>query len=181
MQSIREFYTLYDIKHKYPKNVLTNVLTEHQKKFINFITFVEYYSVNFYFYMIIHIMRNIIPLALQLKYCYVIHLVTNIRDKIKEIENTGYKFIKHQKNYYNWHIIVLEILILYIILKMYHKQIVENTILKLIDTQPWIISTYRSKNYYNPLSNYIDMKLYDYKDFPLDGLREIKYYNILNG
>ena len=38
LQSIREFYTLYNIKHKYPKNILTKVLTEHQKKFINFIT-----------------------------------------------------------------------------------------------------------------------------------------------
>ena len=44
LQSIREFYTLHDIKHKYPKSLITKTLTEHQKKFINFIVFVEYYS-----------------------------------------------------------------------------------------------------------------------------------------
>ena len=37
LQSIREFYTLHDIKYKYPKSLLTKILTEHQKKFINFI------------------------------------------------------------------------------------------------------------------------------------------------
>ena len=50
LQSIREFYTLYDIKHKYPKNLLTKVLTEHQKMFINFIVFVEYYCESLFLY-----------------------------------------------------------------------------------------------------------------------------------
>ena len=57
---------------------------------------------------------------------------------------------------------------------------IENTLLKLTDTNPELFRNI-SKNYNNPISNYIDMKLYDYKDFPLYGLREIKYYNILNG
>ena len=48
LQSIREFYTLYDIKHKYPKSLFIKILTQHQKKFINFICFVEYYSQIFY-------------------------------------------------------------------------------------------------------------------------------------
>ena len=38
LQSIKDFYILHNIKHKYPKNILTKVLSEHQKKFINFIT-----------------------------------------------------------------------------------------------------------------------------------------------
>ena len=34
---------LHDIKYKYPKSLIIKTLTEHQKKYINFITFVEYY------------------------------------------------------------------------------------------------------------------------------------------
>ena len=44
LQSINKNYILHDIKYKYPKSLLTKVLTEHQKMFINFIAFVEYYS-----------------------------------------------------------------------------------------------------------------------------------------
>ena len=44
LQSIREFYTLYNIKHKYPKSLFIKILTKHQKIFINFIAFIEYYS-----------------------------------------------------------------------------------------------------------------------------------------
>ena len=62
---------------------------------------------------------------------------------------------------------------------------VEYTLLKLIDqafsldhqgghTNPELFRNI-SQNYYNPLSSYIDMKLYDYIDYPLHGLREIKY------
>ena len=51
---------------------------------------------------------------------------------------------------------------------------VEYALLKLIDNNPELFRKI-SQNYYNPLSSYIDMKLYDYKDFPLYGLREIKY------
>ena len=35
LQSIREFYTLHDIKYKYPKSLITKTLIEHQKMFIN--------------------------------------------------------------------------------------------------------------------------------------------------
>ena len=61
-------------------------------------------------------------------------------------------------------------------IKKVPKQMVEYTLLKLIDTNPELFRNI-SQNYYNPLSSYVDMKLYDYKDYPLYGLREIKYYN----
>ena len=51
---------------------------------------------------------------------------------------------------------------------------VENKLLKLIDNNPELFRNI-CQNYYNPLSSYIDMKLYDYTDYPLYGLREIKY------
>ena len=44
LQSIHENYILYDIKYKYPKSLIIKTLTEDQKKFINFISFIEYYS-----------------------------------------------------------------------------------------------------------------------------------------
>ena len=44
LQSINKNYILHNIKYKYPKVYLTKALTEHQKKFINFFAFVEYYS-----------------------------------------------------------------------------------------------------------------------------------------
>ena len=58
-------------------------------------------------------------------------------------------------------------------IKKVPKQIVENTILKLTDNNPELFRNI-CQNYYNPLSSYVDMKLYDYEDFPLSGLREIK-------
>ena len=51
---------------------------------------------------------------------------------------------------------------------------VEYTLLKLIDTNPELFRDICG-NYYTPIASYIEMKLYDYKDFPLYGLREIKY------
>ena len=44
LQSLNENYILYDIKYKYPKSLLIKTLTQHQKRFINFIAFVEYYT-----------------------------------------------------------------------------------------------------------------------------------------
>ena len=44
LQTNKEFYILYDIKNKYPKSLLTKILAQHQKKFINYIAFVEYYA-----------------------------------------------------------------------------------------------------------------------------------------
>ena len=60
-------------------------------------------------------------------------------------------------------------------IKKIPKQIVENTFLKLTDTNPELLRNI-SQSYYNPPASYIDMKLYDYTDYPLYGLREIKYY-----
>ena len=65
-------------------------------------------------------------------------------------------------------------------IKKIPKQMVEYTLLKLIDTNPELFRNI-CQNYNNPIASYIDMKIYEYKDFPLHGLREIKYYNILNG
>ena len=50
----------------------------------------------------------------------------------------------------------------------------EYTLLKLIDNNPELFK-HNIENFNNPIANYINMKLYDYKDFPLYGLREIKY------
>ena len=58
----------------------------------------------------------------------------NIRFKIKDIENNGYKFIKHRKiNIITYNSIRDLNPIFYI--KKVPKQIVENTILKLIDNK----------------------------------------------
>ena len=86
LQSINQNYILYDIKYKYPKSSLIKTLTEHQKKFINFIVFIEYYSE----FLFLH--DNIVNEILLIN-----TPCEHIRDKIKEIENTGYKFIKHKK------------------------------------------------------------------------------------
>ena len=42
---------------------------------------------------------------------------------------------------------------------------VEYTLLKLIDTNPELFRKI-SQNYYNALSSYVDMKLYEDKDYP---------------
>ena len=93
LQSIREFYTLYDIKHKYPKNLLTKVLTEHQKMFINFIVFVEYYSE----FLFLHDNTyneeyNSSCSATEILLCDT--PCTNIRNKIKEIEKYRLQIFK---------------------------------------------------------------------------------------
>ena len=160
LQSIREFYTLYIIKHKYPKNILTKVLSEHQKKFINFITCVEYYSEFLYGNTATEILLIDTPYE-------------NIRNKIKDIEATGYKFIKHRKIIISTFNSIRDLNPLFYIKKI-PKQMVEYTLLKLIDTNPELFRNI-SQNYYTPIASYIDMKLYDYKDYPLNGLREIKY------
>ena len=41
LQNNNENCILYDIKCKHPKSLLTKSLTQHQKKFIIFIVFVE--------------------------------------------------------------------------------------------------------------------------------------------
>ena len=139
-------------------------MTEHQKKYINFICCVLNIIQNFYLW---HdcIVNEILLIDTPRE---------NIRFKIKDIENTGYKFIKHRKINIIVHIIVLEILILYFILKKIPKQMVEYTLLKLIDTNPELFRNI-CQNYYTPIASYIDMKLYNYSDYPLNGLREIKY------
>ena len=52
---------------------------------------------------------------------------------------------------------------------------VEYTLLKLIDNNPELFRNI-CQNYNNPLASYVDMKLYEYKDYPLYCLREVKYY-----
>ena len=160
LQSIREFYTLYNIKHKYPKSLFIKILTEHQKKFINFIVFVEYYSEFLYGNTTTEILLIDTPCE-------------NIRNKIKDTEATGYKFLKHKKIIITTFNSIKDLNPIFYIKKV-PKQIVENTIIKLIDNNPELFRNI-SQNYYNPLSSYVDMELYEYKDFPLHGLREIKY------
>ena len=168
LQCIKENYILFDIKHKYPKSLLVKILTQHQKIFINFFAFVEYYS-EFLF----QCDNTINELLLCDTPC------ENIRDKIKEIENASYKFLRHKKIIITTYNSVRDLNPIYYNKKV-PKQMVEYTLLKLIDNNSELFRN-KSGNYYNPLSSYADMKLYDYKDFPLFGLREIKYYNILNG
>ena len=160
LQSIREFYTLHDIKYKYPKSLITKALIEHQKMFINSICFIEYYSEFLYD-------NNVNEILLIDTPC------ENIRNKIKDIENTGYEFIKHKKIIITTFNSIKDLNPLFYIKKI-PKQMVENTLLKLIDTNPELFRNI-SQNYYTPIASYIEMKLYDYKDFPLFGLREIKY------
>ena len=84
LQSIREFYTLHDIKYKYPKCLITKTLIKYQKMFINSICFIEFYSEFLY--------DNSINKILLID-----TLCENIRIKIKDIEETGYEFIRHRK------------------------------------------------------------------------------------
>ena len=160
LQSFNENYILHDIKFKYPKSLLTKILTEHQKKFINFICFIEYYSQFLYDKTVNEILLIDTPCE-------------NIRDKINEVENTGYKFLKHRKINIITYNSIKDLNPLFYIKKI-PKQMIENTLLKLIDNNPELFRNI-SQNYYTPIASYIDMKLYDYKDYPLNGLREIKY------
>ena len=162
LQSINENYILHDIKYKYPKSLIIKTLTEHQKKFINFITFVEYYSE--YLFLQNNIVNEILLIDTPCE---------NIRDKIKEVENTGYKFLKHRKINIITFNSIRDLNPLFYIKKI-PKQMFEYTLLKLIDNNPELFRNI-SQNYNNPLSNYVDMKLYNYTDYPLYGLREIKY------
>ena len=141
-------------------------MTEHQKIFINFITFIEYYSEFLFLY------DNSINVILLID-----TPCENIRVKIKEIENTGYKFLKHRKINIITYNSIRDLNPLFYIKKI-PKQMIEYTLLKLIDTNPELFRNI-SQNYNNPLSNYVDMKLYEYEDFPLHGLREIKYYSYI--
>ena len=83
LQSINENYILYDIKFKYPKSLVTKALTEHQKKYINFICFIEYYSEYLFLQN-----NNVNEILLIDTPC------ENIRNKIKSIEDTGYQIFK---------------------------------------------------------------------------------------
>ena len=76
----------------------------------------------------------------------------NIRSKISEIENTGYKFIKHRKIIITTFNSIRDLNPIFYIKKV-PKQIVENTILKLIDNNPELFRNI-CQNYYNPLSSY---------------------------
>ena len=136
-------------------------MTEHQKKYINFITFVEYYSEFLYDNTVNEILLIDTPCE-------------NIRSKIKSIEDTGYQFLKHRKIIIITYNSIQNLNPLFYVRKL-PKQMVENTLLKLTDTNPELFRNI-SQNYNNPLSSYADMKLYEYKDYPLYGLREIKYY-----
>ena len=162
LQSINENYILHDIKFKYPKSLIIKTLTEHQKKYINFICFVEYYSE----FLFIH--DNIVNEILLID-----TPCENIRVKIKDIENIGYKFLKHRKISIITYNSIQDPNPLFYVKKL-PKQKVENTLLKITDTNPEIFRNI-SQNYINPLSSYVDMKLYNYTDSPLYGLREIKY------
>ena len=51
---------------------------------------------------------------------------------------------------------------------------VEYTLLRLIDTNPELFQNH-IEEFNNPLASYAKMKIYHYKDYPLYGLREIKY------
>ena len=133
LQSIKDFYILHNIKHKYPKNILTFVLSEHQKKFINFIVFVEYYSEFLFLYD-----NTTTEILLIDTPC------ENIRNKIKSIEATGYKFIKHKKIIITTFNSIRDFNPIFYIKKV-PKQIVENTILKLIDTNPELFRNIISK------------------------------------
>ena len=41
--NIKEIYTLYDIKYKYPRNLLIKTLDKHLKKFVYFKESIKYY------------------------------------------------------------------------------------------------------------------------------------------
>ena len=151
LQSIREFYTLHDIKYKYPKSLITKTLIKHQKMFINSICFIEYYSEFLY-------NNNVNEILLIDTPC------ENIRNKIKDIENTGYEFIRHRKIVIITYNSIRDLNPIYYIKKV-PKQMVEYTLLKLIDTNPELFQ-YICQNHNNPLSNYANMKLYEYKDYP---------------
>ena len=58
----------------------------------------------------------------------------NIRNKIKDIEATGYKFIKHKKIIITTFNSIRDLNPIYYIKKV-PKQIVENTLLKLTDNK----------------------------------------------
>ena len=154
-------YKLHDIKYKYPKSLIIKTLTEHQKKYINFITFVEYYSEFLYD-------NTVNEILLIDTHC------ENNRAKIKSIEDTGYQFSRHRKITIITYNSIRDLNPLFYVRKL-PKQMVENTLLNLTDTNPELFRN-KSQNYNNPLSNYVDMKLYNYTDYTLYGLREIKYY-----
>ena len=117
LQSIREFYILHDIKYKYPKSLITKALTKHQKIFINFIAFVEYYSEFLYDNTVKEILLIDTPCE-------------NIRHKTKSIEDTGYKFLRHRKINIITYNSIRDLNPIYYIKKV-PKQIVEDTISKL--------------------------------------------------
>ena len=164
LQSIKDFYILHDIKHKYPKSLLIKILTEHQKKFINFIAFVEYYSKFLFLYD-----NSINEILLTDTSCEI------IRNKIKDIEDIGYKFLKHKKIIITTFNSITDLNPIYYIKKV-PKQMLEYTMLKLIDNNPELFR-HNIEIFNNPLASYIETKLYNYTDYPLYGLKEIKYYN----
>ena len=161
LKSINENYILHDIKYKHPKSLIITTLTEHQKKYINFIAFIEYYSEFLYD-------NNVNEILLIDTPC------ENIRNKIKSIEDTGYQFLRNRKIIIITYNSIRDLNPSFYIRKL-PKQMVESTLLKLIDNNPELFRNI-SQNYNNPLSSYADMKLYENKDYPLYGLREIKYY-----
>ena len=158
LQSINENYILHDIKFKYPKSLIIKTLTEHQKKYINFICFIEYYSE----FLFIHdcIVNELLLIDTPCE---------NIRFKIKDIENTGYKFIKHRKINIITYNSIRDLNPLFYIKKI-PKQMVEYTLLKLIDTNPELFRNI-CQNYYTPIASYIDMKLYNFSDYPFKWIK----------
>ena len=97
-----------------------------------------------------------------------------LQNKIKDFEDTGYKFLKHKKVIITTFNSIRDVNPIFYIKKV-NKQMIEYILLQFIDNNPELFRNI-CQNFYNPLSSYIDMKSYDYKDFIFNGLREIKYY-----
>ena len=93
----------------------------------------------------------------------------NIRNKINSLEATGYKFLKHRKIIISTYNSIQNLNPIFYIKKV-PKQMVEYTLLKLIDNNPELFREHIEK-FNNPISSYIKYKLYDYIDLPLVGLR----------
>ena len=86
LENIKEFYTLNDIKFKYPRRLLIETLEKHIKKYVYFTPFVEYYSE----FLSIED-NNIIEFLL-------VHTIwKNTRYEIGAIEKKGFKIIRHRE------------------------------------------------------------------------------------
>ena len=151
LQNIIKIYKFYNIKHKYPERLIAKTYMKHQKLFIQFDFYIEYYT-------------EFLCLNTNTKHEIFLHDLfnNNIRTgQIHEIETLGYKFIRHRQIFIITHNSIKNIKPVRFTRQYIPKPSIMCTLLRLIDTNPDLLYEISSK-YDTPLREYVFYKKYKF-------------------